>query len=145
MSSIYNDDCWSLFQSAIDGKLVIIRARSYLPSKVDRQLFPVLVTVAWRYDANEHGMPPPSVVEQISSLDEALGSKFAERGAAVEVASITGNSVKEWRFYATDAEAFMSAFNAALSGHPRYPLEFNAYADLLWAALAELGVPHADS
>lgn len=90
-------------------------------------------------------MPTSSVVEEISSLDEALGSEFAERGAAVEVASITGNAVKEWRFYAIDAETFMSVFNAALSGHPRYPLEFRAYADLPWAALAELGVPDADS
>ncbi len=83
-------------------------------------------------------MPSSGVVEQIASLDEAIGSKFEDAGVAIEAASITGNSVKEWRFYTTSADAFMSAFNASLIGHVPYPLEFSAYGDLSWSALAEL-------
>lgn len=138
MSKLYADDSWSLLQSEIHDMPIIIRARSHLPCEADRHILPILVIVTWRYDDTEGGMPSPGVLEQIASFDEAIGSKFEEAGVAIETASITGNSVKEWRFYATSVDAFMSVVNASLVGHAPYPLEFRAYEDLSWGGLAEL-------
>jgi ferredoxin-NADP reductase len=61
-----------------------------------------------------------------------------ETGAGVLVASITGAGVREWRFYSIGPDAFMDALNTALEQHPEYPLEFEAFEDPDWNALAEL-------
>ncbi len=137
MPSIHTKDWWNLIESEIDGMRIVIRARSSLPSDADRQLFPFLVTVTWRYDGNEIGMPPPDVVEKMASLDEAFGGLLDAKGTSIEAASVTGNGVKEWRFYVNDTGDFMNAFNESLIGHPAYPLEFEAFHDPSWDALAE--------
>ena len=41
----------------------------------------------------------------------------------MQVACLTGNHQKEWRYYTHDVEAFLDAFNACLAGHPAYPLQ----------------------
>jgi hypothetical protein len=37
-----------------------------------------------------------------------------------------------------DRDVFMTNFNEALSGHPRYPLEINFYEDPDWSDLSKL-------
>ena len=39
----------------------------------------------------------------------------------MQVACLTGNHQKEWRYYTHDVEAFLDAFNACLAGHPPIP------------------------
>jgi len=134
---VYNEDSWNLIESEIDGLPIVIRARSSLPAEADRQLFPFLVIVTWRYEGNETGMPLPGIVEKIASLDGVFGDLLEAKGTSIEAVAITGNSVKAWRFYACDTSAFMNAFNASLIDHPAYPLEFEAFHDPSWEALAE--------
>ena len=54
----------------------------------------------------------------------------------MQVACLTGNHQKEWRYYTHDVEAFLDAFNACLAGHPAYPLQLRADPD--WNALSGL-------
>lgn len=55
-----------------------------------------------------------------------------------DVYSATGNDLKEFVFYISDREVFMSNFNNALKGHPAYPLEINFYEDKEWSDLSRL-------
>ena len=55
----------------------------------------------------------------------------------MQVACLTGNHQKEWRYYTHDVEAFLDAFNACLAGHPAYPCSC-AYKDPDWNALSGL-------
>ena len=66
-------------------------------------------------------------------------SKRASRTPiGVQVACLTGNHQKEWRYYTHDVEAFLDAFNACLAGHPAYPLQLRTYKDPDWNALSGL-------
>jgi hypothetical protein len=65
---------------------------------------------------------------------DALGKSGLHRDAY----SRTGNGVKEFAIYIADRERFMSAFNEALSKHPRYPLDINFYEDVAWKDYQEM-------
>jgi hypothetical protein len=74
----------------------------------------------------------------MDAFEEAVTAAVQDSGAGVLVASLTGAGVREWRFYTLGPDAFMDALNAGLESHPEYPLEFDAFEDPDWNALAEL-------
>jgi len=120
-----------------DGGL-IIRCRSRVPDAAARKGWEHLVIVGWTYEADETGMPLKAVDRQMDAFEEAVQPALQASGAGVLVASITGAGVREWRFYSIGPDAFMDALNTALDKHPEYPLEFEAFEDPDWNALAEL-------
>ena len=54
------------------------------------------------------------------------------------VAVVTHNSVKEWRFYTPDPDAFQLEFSNALRGLGPYPLELQVFDDPDWNGFAEI-------
>ena len=46
---------------------------------------------------------------------------------------VTGNSRKEWIFYANDVSVWLERFNDLLASHPAYPIEIETDADPDWA------------
>ena len=95
--------------------------------------------VGWAYEDDARtGMPPADVRTQMDTLEAAVDKALEAEGAGVLVASITGAGAREWRYYTADPDAFMDALNDALETHPDYPLDFKAFEDPAWDALAEL-------
>jgi len=139
MAGPYADDEWIVGQTdEEDGAGLIIRCRSKLPDAAGRQAWQHLILVGWTYEPEESGLPGKAVDRQMDAFEEAVAKAVQDSGAGVLAASITGSGVREWRFYTIGPDAFMDALNTALDAHPEYPLEFDAFEDPDWNALAEL-------
>lgn len=138
MAGIYKDDAWSVAEGKMNGLPLVIRARSRLPSVPDRAIYQNLVLISWPYDADASGMPSADSARAMEQFGDAIEAALENKGVAVEAASITGNGMKEWRYYTYDKDELMSALNAGLADHPLYPINIKLFADPEWSALSEL-------
>lgn len=73
----------------------------------------------------------------MQAFEDALESGTERRQVAYQALSLTGNGQKEWRYYATDQDAFLASLNTDLRGHPAYPIEIQSFYDPDWSALRE--------
>lgn len=138
MSSIFPGDLWAVGETRIDGLPVIVRFRTGLPSAPDRQVNENLIIISWPYTGIESGMPNDEDKKSTNSFEEAIEDGFENSDVGVQVACLTGNHHKEWRYYTKDVEAFLDAFNGCLGGHPVYPIQLRMFKDPDWNALSEL-------
>lgn len=122
-----------------DGLPVIVSFVDELPATQIRNRYPWLTVVSWRYDgADRNGMPPERTNEKMLSLQWAIDESLVETDLCLHAYSRTGNNLKELVYYVRDRDEFMSHFNTALAGHPRYPIEINFYEDLEWKDFQQL-------
>ena len=135
--SIYEDDEWQLAEGEINGIRQIIRMRTAFPSTADRELFCKLILVSWNYDPESSGMPARAVHADMQMFEDALEGGTEFKGVAVQVLSLTGGGLKQWRYYAADVDEFMESLNADLRGHAAYPLEMESFEDPDWNGLSE--------
>lgn len=119
------------------GFPVVFRLLDELPAEVTRVRFGWLTVVSWKYGDSQrsgmerNGMPPPEINSRMIALENAMDD--LERGGHCFYAySRTGNGLKELAYYIPDRERFMGAFNDALEGHPRYPIEIEFFEDREW-------------
>lgn len=138
MSSLFPGDMWAVGEAQINGLPVVVRFRTGLPSESDRQLNENLIIITWAYQGIETGMPNDEDKQRTNAFEEAIEHGFERSDAGVQVACLTGNHQKEWRYYTPNVEAFLDAFNACLAGHPVYPVELRMFKDPDWNALAGL-------
>lgn len=139
MVTPYAEDDWIVGETDDDeDDHVIVRCRAAVPQASARKGLDHLIIVGWSYEADDAGLPTRAVDRQMDAFEEAVLPVLENSGAGVLAASITGGGVREWRFYAIGPDAFMDALNTALDNHPEYPLEFEAFDDPDWNALAEL-------
>ena len=138
MSSIFPGDMWAVGEAQINGLPVVVRFRTGLPSESDRQVNENLIIITWAYQGIETGMPNDEDKQRTNAFEEAIEQGFENTDAGVQVACLTGNHQKEWRYYTPNVEAFLDAFNACLAGHPVYPVELRMFKDPDWNALAGL-------
>ncbi len=127
------DELGVIGETVEDGLPVIYRLVDELPGEGVRESLPWLTVISWRYDREvRNGMPPSAINEQMIALEHAVD--------AIETASLCrhaysrmGNGLKEFAYYITDRERFMTAFNDALQNHPRYPIEIEFFEDREWS------------
>jgi len=129
---------WAVGEAQINGLPVVVRFRTGLPSESDRQVNENLIIITWAYQGIETGMPNDEDKQRTNAFEEAIEQGFENADAGVQVACLTGNHQKEWRYYTPNVEAFLDAFNACLAGHPVYPVELRMFKDPDWNALAGL-------
>ena len=139
----FDDDHWIVGEAeAEDGVSMIVRFRSHLPSAAARADWPHLVQIGWSCEsADEDGMPDDAESRLQDAFENALLASVDARADGVQVASLAGGGVREWRYYTRDPEAFFRTLNEALSSHPEYPVEFGVFEDPDWEGLAELLPP----
>lgn len=135
---IFPDDTWTVGTADQDGQPLVIRVRSQMPAVADRQRHAQLIVVGWPYDGTEGGLPTSDETAAMQDFEHAVEAGLERGGAGTQVASITGAGHKEWRYYAADADAFVTALNASLDGHPTYPLEIEMFDDSEWQGLQQL-------
>lgn len=138
MRSIFPGDLWSVGEARINGLPVVVRFRTGLPPESDRQRNDNLIIITWPYQGIESGMPGDEDKARTNRFEEAIEQGFEHSDVGVQVACLTGNHQKEWRYYTPDVEAFLNAFNQCLAGHPEYPLELRMFKDPDWNALSGL-------
>ena len=138
MAGIYPNDEWAVGQAEVDGLPIIVRSRTSLPAAPDREIYHCLIMVSWPYEPENSGMPPADVNRQMQAFEDVLEQTLEKGEVGVQVASVTGNGAKQWRYYTYDTDEFMGVFNEALQGHAAYPVELQLFQDPEWGALAEL-------
>lgn len=138
MSSIFPSDMWSVGETTINGLSVIVRFRTGLPSAPDRQIHENLIIISWPYQGVESGMPDDNDKQGHNQFEDAIEAYFETANVGSQVACLTGNHLKEWRYYTNDVDAFLEGFNTCLAGHPVYPIKLQMYKDPEWTALSEL-------
>ncbi|MEN4918018.1 DUF695 domain-containing protein [Achromobacter spanius] len=138
MRSIFPGDLWAVGEARINDLAVIVRFRTGLPSAPDRQANENLIIISWPYTGIESGMPNDEDKQSTNRFEEAIENGFEDSDIGAQVACLTGNHLKEWRYYTRDVEAFLDAFNKCLAGHPVYPIQLRMYKDPDWNALSEL-------
>ena len=112
---------------------VIYKFVNELPAEEFRTQLTWLLVISWKYDgASNNGMPLDADNQRMMILEDVLEDKVVNDGGLHHVYSRTGNNLKELVYYIDDQKQFLEAFNVAVSGHPRYPIEINFYQDEKW-------------
>lgn len=137
-TQVYSTDSWRAARGSWDGADYLLRTRESLPEVGVRVRWNQVVFVRWTFAKSVAGMPSPEDNERCLAFEQAVDAHLTRVGLGVLVAVVTGNGAKEWRFYTHTHDDFMHAFNAALVGHERYPLEIESFVDDEWRALSEL-------
>jgi len=132
-------ESWSVGQAEIAGKPVVYKFINELPDKKLRDMMTWLTVVSWKYDGSStNGMPAKDLNASMIKLENGLVSIVGRGDVYYEVYTATGNNLKEFVFYITDRDVFMSHFNKALNNHPAYPIEISFYEDKAWSDLVKL-------
>lgn len=138
MDNFFSHDLWVVGEAHVNGLPLVVRFRSGLPATPERQIYENLIIIRWPYEGVESGMPSDADKHSTNQFEEAIEKGFEHPELGVQVACLTGNHHKEWRYFTRDVEAFLDAFNQCLAGHPVYPIKLNMYKDPEWTALSEL-------
>jgi hypothetical protein len=135
MPDSLDQDIWATATGQENQLPLVFRFRQHLPVSVKRTGdFPTLVNVYWRFDgSNSNGMPPSVENEHQISFEDAIASIDGADGFGYLMLVVTGNSRKEWIFYANDISAWLDRFNQLLAGHKAYPIEIRTDADPDWS------------
>ncbi len=139
-SGIFPSDEWAVAQGNGPDGPILTRYRSGMPSSADRALFSNLILIRWQYaEAGADVFPDSETLDRMAEFEDAvLEAADHEKYWGSGVAVVTEGGVREWRFYTPDTSEFMANFNRILAGNDPLPLEFQAFDDPEWIALAEL-------
>ena len=98
--------------------------------------FPQLIVIAWQYggDAN-NGMPNEGDKKRMETFEGALEDGVIAKGLGIHAVTRTGNGLKEFEYYFSDQEQFMSHFNEAMAPFERFPIDIKFYNDPNWDEL----------
>jgi hypothetical protein len=88
--------------------------------------------ISWKYDPRvRNGMPAQETNQRMIALEDAI-EDLEEAQLCRHAYSRTGNGLKEFVYYIADQGHFMEAFNDALTGHARYPIDITFFEDAAW-------------
>ena len=128
---------WDLAEGTIDGQRTILRLLAIAPSPAEQKENAYLIMVKWPFEPTPDGMPSSDEQDDMLAFEQAVADGSEQRRSGRLVLVITGANERQWRYYATDAEAFIQSVNQDLAGHPRYPLQIVYYQDPDWVGLHE--------
>jgi len=127
------DDVWFTATGEEDGKPLIFRGRQNVPAGVTESDYPTLLSIFWPYEAaDESGMPDEETNDDQIDLEDAL-EVLDSPGVSFQMLVVTGNGRKEWHWYVSDVEEWMTRVNELLAGHSAFPIEIVNYLEPDWA------------
>lgn len=116
------EDTWFTAKGEEEGKPLIFRGRQRFKSSVIESDYPTLLSIRWPYEpANESGMPDEETNTAQIQFEEAL-DELDSPGVSFLMLVVTGNGRKEWHWYVSDVDAWMSILNELLAGYPIFPV-----------------------
>jgi hypothetical protein len=129
-----HDNIWAVATGEDNGKPMIIRYRTEIPSNVNIKQYPCLMAVVWKYKSdNENNLPTNTDSSRMYQFEELLEPLEAKKIAFLTV-SVTCNGIKEWQWYSNNQDKFMAALNSALSGQLPFPIKVVKQQDPDWSA-----------
>jgi hypothetical protein len=132
------DGEWATVQAEnANGLPLILRVRTDLSAGEDmRAKWPGRMSITWTFglDAAQHGLPTADQQAAMDRFEDAAISGIEQPGTAVLTTVATTSGAREWVWYCGATQDFTKALNAALKGHPKYPLQLRANPDPAWAA-----------
>lgn len=132
----YEEIDWKV--GVIESKYpIIIRARSSLPDQSNRKKFRHLIKVTWMYTCSERGMPDELSKKEVLVFEDKLRKELSANKIGFLAATITGKAQKEWRFYNSNAEKFMTALNKISDPKKPFPIDLQLFDDPTWQGLSE--------
>jgi hypothetical protein len=133
-SDSLTQDIWATATGKEGALPLIFRFRMHIPTSVISTTdFPVLINVYWRYDGSgNNGLPPLQENERQITFEDAITPLDEQEHLAYLMLVVTGNSRKEWIFYAREFEAWLARLNEVLHGHDVYPIEIETSHDPAW-------------
>lgn len=134
-----SDEDWDLARLTGDGSDRIARFLRRLPDEETRERMPWLASLRWTYHPrDDSGMPREADLEQMVEFGARFTAAVERAGFGCEAASITGDGLKEWRFYVTGPDAVRSTLRLVLTGLPPCPVQLEVVQDPDWFGLMEL-------
>ena len=122
-----------------NGLPVIYKFVNQMPEPASRAPLPWLTVIAWTYDGDDNnGMPGDADNQAMVQLEDVIEEQLDDGRRLRHAYSRTGNNLKELVYYSADRDGFIDAFNGALDGYPRFPIEINFYEDPDWKDLRRL-------
>jgi len=129
------NDNWTVAQAEDDGKPILLRIRNPAPKFAKRLKFGQMITVAWPYESSgDHGMPDDDELASMTQLEELLVAAFEDEKQGFLSVVVTGNSNREWQFYAIDIESAGLVINESLADYDPFPIQISTEEDPDWDA-----------
>jgi hypothetical protein len=142
----WTEKTWSVGNAHVQERPVVYKFMNEFPDEVTRHRIPWLTVISWKYDGDSNnGMPFKEINESMINLEDGLEDIKGRGRLFFDVYSATGNNLKEFVYYISDREEFMSNFNDALESHDEYPIEINFYKDKEWSELEKLQSDFSDT
>ena len=138
MTTGAEEEVWFLGEIRGSDTVHFVRSLRVLPPAPKRADMSKLIIIRWPYDVTESGMPDAAALGRMDEFRDRLTDAVEPTGIAMEVASLTGEGVREWRFYTIGPDEFMKALNEALAGSEVLPIDLQFFEDPDWDALDEL-------
>ena len=133
---------WAVAQGGEAEQPVLIRVRTDLDPVTTRTGLSHRLAVVWTYplegSEGQHGLPTSAQQAAMGRLEDALTVGLEGSGVGVLTSVATSGGQREWVWYCRPPSELNPAFNAALKGHPRYPVQLHMGADPEWAAYRRL-------
>lgn len=133
-------DSWVAVRAQFDDDDLdtVFRLRTQMPSKKFRLRHPVMMIIKWPYRAKKDGMPRQSDMKRMGLFEDALETEVEAPNIGIQVACLTGNGRRTWRYFTADPDTFLAAVGPLFKTHGPEPHMFRQIADSAWEGLSEL-------
>ena len=116
----------------------VFRLRTQMPVTKTRTTFHTLMIIKWPYQPKKDGMPREKDLRRMGSFEDALEVSVEAPVLGIQVACLTGNGRRTWRYFVAEPAAFLRAVKPLLETHGPGPHMFRKKEDAKWAGLSEL-------
>jgi Family of unknown function (DUF695) len=123
---------WGILSVSAEEGDAVFRIRTDRPADARLADFSTSVRIQWPYAGDAIGFPEAADQEWMNRFEDRLEDLNWCEGLSYLMLVTTGLNLKEWLFYTTEHEAFMSRFNEVVQGLPRFPLEIAFIPDADW-------------
>jgi hypothetical protein len=127
-----DDDTWVIARTEEQGSRVLFRYRAIAPARTTPVDYPDLINIYWRFDGSgSGGMPSSAMADRMVSLEKLLDT-IEDPAVGFLMVAITGNNRKEWIWYVSNRDTFVTKLNGLLGGLEPFPIELEAGSDPNW-------------
>jgi hypothetical protein len=116
----------------------VFRFRVAMPTPSVRRRHPVMMILKWPYAAKKDGMPRQADLARMAAFEDALEVAIEAPVVGIQVACLTGNGRRTWRYFVADPARFVAAVEPLLATHGPAPHLFRQVEDPAWEGLSDL-------
>lgn len=133
-------DSWVAIRARFDDNDLdtVFRLRTVMPGRKIRRQHPLMMILKWPYAAKRDGMPRQADLKRMGAFEDALEAVVEAPAVAIQVACLTGNGRRTWRYFTDDPDGFAATAQPLLQAHAPAPFLFRRVDDPDWEGLAEL-------